>query len=102
MQDGTVVNLVLAKLRTSGFRPFLEAKDASRNIHRAYSIAYGQDLFGNWVVETTYGRIGGKGRTLVTIVNNEYEALKYVQKALKRKQYAPKRIGVGYEVRATS
>jgi predicted DNA-binding WGR domain protein len=78
---------------------YLEAKDASRNIHRAYAIAYGQDFFGNWVVETTYGRIGGKGRTLVTIVDNEDEALKYVQKALKRRQTAPKRIGVGYENR---
>jgi predicted DNA-binding WGR domain protein len=78
---------------------YLEAKDASRNIHRAYSIAYGQDLFGNWVVETTYGRIGAKGRTLVTIVNNEAEALNYVQKALKRRQSAPKRIGVAYKIR---
>jgi predicted DNA-binding WGR domain protein len=80
---------------------YLEAKDASRNIHRAYSIAYGQDLFGNWIVETTYGRIGGKGRTIVMVVDNEEEALQYVQKALKRRQSAPKRIGVGYEVRAT-
>jgi len=52
-------------------------------------------------VETTYGRIGGKGRTIVTVVNNEDEALNYVQKALKRRQTATKRIGVGYEVRAT-
>jgi len=52
-------------------------------------------------VETTYGRIGAKGRTIVTVVNNEEEALKHVQKALKRRQSAPKRIGVGYEVRAT-
>jgi len=78
---------------------YLEAKDTNRNIHRAYSIAYGQDLFGNWVVETTYGRIGGKGRTIVTLVNNEEEALKYVQKTLKRRQSAPKRIGVGYTAR---
>jgi predicted DNA-binding WGR domain protein len=78
---------------------YLEAKDTNRNIHRAYSIAYGQDLFGNWVVETTYGRIGGKGRTIVTLVNNEEEALKYVQKTLKRRQSAPKRIGVGYAAR---
>jgi len=78
---------------------YLEAKDASRNIHRAYSIAYGQDLFGNWVVETTYGRIGGKGRTIVTMVSNEDEALQYVQKALKRRQSAPKRIGVAYKIR---
>jgi predicted DNA-binding WGR domain protein len=80
---------------------YLEAKDASRNIYRAYSIAYGQDLFGNWIVETTYGRIGGKGRTLVTIVNNEDEALQYVQKALKRRQSSPKRIGVAYKIRTT-
>jgi len=46
---------------------YLEARDPTRNIHRAYSLAYGQDIFGNWVVETTYGRIGGKGRTLVTV-----------------------------------
>jgi predicted DNA-binding WGR domain protein len=78
---------------------YLEAKDANQNIHRAYSIAYGQDLFGNWVVETTYGRIGGKGRTIVTVVNNEDEALQYVQKALKRQQSAPKRIGVAYKIR---
>ncbi|EIC27851.1 WGR domain-containing protein [Methylomicrobium album] len=78
---------------------YLEARDPARNIHRAYSIAYGQDLFGNWIVETTYGRIGAKGRTIVTIVGNEDEALKYVQKSLKRRQTAPKRIGVGYENR---
>jgi len=78
---------------------YLEARDPERNIHRAYSIAYGQDLFGNWIVETTYGRIGGKGRTLVTVVDNEEEAPKYVQKSLKRRQSAPKRIGVAYKVR---
>jgi predicted DNA-binding WGR domain protein len=77
---------------------YLEANNANRNIH----LAYGQDLFGNWIVEMTYGRIGGKGRTIVTVVSNEDEALKQGQKALKRRQYAPKRIGVGYEVRATS
>jgi predicted DNA-binding WGR domain protein len=80
---------------------YLEARDPTHNVHRAYSIAYGQDLFGNWIVETTYGRIGAKGRTIVTVVNNEEEALEHVQKALKRRQSAPKRIGVGYEVRAT-
>ncbi|MGZ8157613.1 MAG: WGR domain-containing protein [Methylobacter sp.] len=80
---------------------YLEARDPTHNVHRAYSIAYGQDLFGNWIVETTYGRIGGKGRTLVTVVNNEDEALKYVQKSLKRRQSAPKRIGVAYKMRTT-
>jgi hypothetical protein len=52
-------------------------------------------------VETTYGRIGAKGRTIVTVVSNEDEALKYVQKSLKRRQSAPKRIGIAYKVRTT-
>jgi predicted DNA-binding WGR domain protein len=61
---------------------YLEARDPTHNVHRAYSIAYGQDLFGNWVVETTYGRIGAKGRTIVTVVNNEEEALNMCKKRL--------------------
>jgi hypothetical protein len=76
---------------------YLEARDPTHNVHRAYSIAYGQDLFGNWIVEITYGRIGA-GRT---IVDNEDEALNYVQKSLKCRQSAPKRIGVGYEDQTT-
>ncbi|WP_084675427.1 MULTISPECIES: WGR domain-containing protein [Methylomicrobium] len=80
---------------------YLKAQDPVRNIYRAYSIAYGQDLFGNSIVETTYGRIGGKGRTLISVVNNEDEALKYVQKSLKCRQSAPKRIGVAYKIRTT-
>lgn len=78
---------------------YLEARDPARNIYRAYSISYGQDLFGTWIVEVNYGRIGNKGRTIVTVVNNEEEALKQVEKSLKRRQSAPKRIGVTYNVR---
>jgi hypothetical protein len=44
-----------------------------------------------------FGRIGVKERTLVIVVNNEEETLKYVQKALEGRQSAPKRIGVVYE-----
>jgi len=77
---------------------YLEARDPARNIHRAYSLAYGQDLFGNWIVETTFGRIGGKGRTLVAVVENEDEALRYVRKSLKRRESAPKRLGIGYKI----
>jgi predicted DNA-binding WGR domain protein len=78
---------------------YLEAQDPTRNIYRAYSISYGQDLFGTWIVEVNYGRIGSKGRTIVTVVSNEEEALKQVKKFLKRRQSAPKRIGVAYKIR---
>jgi predicted DNA-binding WGR domain protein len=80
---------------------YLEAQDPVRNIYRAHSIAYGQNFFGNSIVEATYGRIGGKGQPLISVVNNEDEVLKYVQKSLKRRQSAPKRIGVAYKVRTT-
>lgn len=78
---------------------YLEARGPKRNIHRAYSIGYGQDLFGNWIVETTFGRIGGKGRTFVAVVENEDEALKHVKKSLKRRQSAPKMLGIDYKIK---
>jgi hypothetical protein len=78
---------------------YLEACDPERNIYLAYSIAYGQDLFGNWIVETTFGRIGGRVRTIVTVVKSEDEALQYMRKSLKRRESAPKRLGIGYNVK---
>jgi len=39
----------------------MEACDPTRNLWRSYHIAVGKDLFDDWVVELTYGRIGSKG-----------------------------------------
>ena len=47
------------------FTARLEARDAARNLWRAYTLEAGRDLFGAWVVEVSYGRIGRPGRTLV-------------------------------------
>jgi len=41
----------------------LEARAPERNIWRSYCIAAGQDIFGDWMVELTYGRICAKGYT---------------------------------------
>lgn len=76
---------------------YFEARDPARNIYRAYSIDYGQDLFGNWIVEITFGRIGSRGRTMITLVNDEEAALKQVQKFIHRRQYSIRKIGVPYE-----
>jgi len=80
----------------------LEACDPEKNHWRSYHIAAGQDLFGDWVVETTYGRIGAKGRTQTVLVADREEAKKYVQNCLKRRESAPKRIGTGYVVKKVS
>lgn len=77
---------------------YLEAQDPERNIYRAYSIDYGQDLFGNWIVEVTYGRIGSRGRTMIRVVHNEGEALRQVQKFIQRRQSSLKRIGISYKL----
>jgi predicted DNA-binding WGR domain protein len=84
------------------FSILLEACDPARNIHRAYHLAAGSDLFGHWVVEITYGRIGAKGRTKVVPVADEAEARSYVQTCLKRRESAPKRIGIGYKMIQTT
>ena len=80
----------------------LEACDPARNIWRSYLVAAGQDLFGNWIVELTYGRIGCKGRTKVVPVDDEEAARRYVRQCLKRRERAPKRIGVGYQIKDIS
>jgi predicted DNA-binding WGR domain protein len=76
---------------------YLQANDPNQNLHRFYRIEYGQDLFGQWIVEINYGRVGCKGRSLVTLFDSQNDALGYVKQALKRRQSSPNRIGVAYE-----
>jgi predicted DNA-binding WGR domain protein len=80
------------------FSILLEACDPERNIHRAYRLAAGQDLFGDWIVEITYGRIGAKGRTKIVQVADETAARRYVQTCLKKRKSAPNRIGIDYKM----
>jgi predicted DNA-binding WGR domain protein len=75
----------------------LLATDPSRNVHRSYHIVAGQDLFGNWIVETTYGRTGSKGRTMTFEVKDRDCARAYVRSCLMRRAGAKKRIGVPYK-----
>ena len=84
------------------FSILLEACDPERNRWRSYRIMAGQDLFGDWVVELTYGRIGSRGHTKTVAVDNEAAARRYVQTCLRKRETAPKRIGIDYKVRQTS
>ena len=76
---------------------YLQANDPEQNLHRFYRIEYGQDLFGQWIVEVNYGRVGCKGRSLITLFDSQMDAQSYVKQALKRRQSSPNRIGVAYE-----
>ncbi len=77
----------------------LEARAPERNIWRSYCIAAGQDIFGDWMVELTYGRIGAKGHTKTVMLPDEAETRRYVRHCLKRRKCAPKRLGVGYTIK---
>lgn len=81
------------------FRVRLEACDPERGCFRAYRIDAGTDLLGEWLVDVTYGRIGSRGRTVRYLPGDQAGARKLVRQCLQRRATAPKRIGVGYQVR---
>jgi predicted DNA-binding WGR domain protein len=77
----------------------LEAICAARRCFRAYEIAVGTDLFGTWIVEMSYGRIGTTGRSKIRSFPHVDDARAQVRSCLKRRATAPQRIGVGYQMR---
>jgi predicted DNA-binding WGR domain protein len=72
----------------------LEARDPARNRFRHYQLDVARDLFGAWLVEIKFGRIGAKGRKLVSALDDEHAARRMVCERLKRRAGAPKRIEV--------
>jgi hypothetical protein len=77
----------------------LEARDPARDCFRSYRLDAGTDLFGTWLVDATYGRIGTPGRTVRHVACDEAEARRIVRHCLKRRATAPKRIGIPYQLR---
>lgn len=80
----------------SVFSIHLEACDPARNQFRAYQLNVIRDLFGAWLVEVRFGRIGARGRTLRFIVDDEPAARRMVRERMQRRNGAPGRIGVPY------
>lgn len=78
------------------FSAVLEARDPARGRMRSYRVEAGTDLFGEWLVEVTYGRIGAGGRSIRYPARDEAEARKLVGRALRRRGSARRRIGVSY------
>ena len=80
------------------FRITLEARNPARGCLRHYRVEAGTDLFGNWLVEISYGRIGTVGRSRSFVVRDEAQARRLAQSILKRRATAPRRIGVAYRI----
>lgn len=81
------------------FMATLEARDQGLGRFRSYRIEAGTDLFGDWLVEVTYGRIGAPGRCIRHAARDESEACKLVRRHLRRRATSKKRIGVSYRLR---
>ena len=77
----------------------LEARAPALRCHRAYEITVGRDLFGIWVAEMTYGRIGAVGRTKTRSLTRIEEAAAAVDASLRRRATLPYRLGVAYRLR---
>jgi hypothetical protein len=83
----------------NAFTALLEARDPSLGRFRAYLLEARTDLFGAWLVDVTYGRIGTRGRRIRYVVKDESEARKLVRENLRRRATAERRIGVAYQFR---
>ncbi len=78
----------------------LEARAPALRCHRAYEITVGRDLFGIWVAEMTYGRIGAVGRTKTRSFTRIEDAAAAVDASLRRRATLPHRLGVAYRLRS--
>jgi hypothetical protein len=76
----------------------LEARNPERHHYRSYTVSAGRDLFGTWLVQVRYGRIGCAGTVVSYAADTEETARKLVRQCLARRRSAPKRIGVPYEI----
>lgn len=74
----------------------LEAKDQERNIARRYEIYQSMDLFGVPTVDVSWGRIGTKGQHHRLSFPDPRAASQFVNRLLRRRGSAHKRIGVSY------
>ncbi len=80
----------------------LEARNPEKGYFRSYAIDAGQDLFGQWCIEVSFGRIGRRGRSVSYAAADDETAAGIIRHCLKRRASAPKRIGVPYKVRELS
>lgn len=74
----------------------LRAIDSERNIARSYAIELSPDLFGSFIVETRWGRIGGRGQSRRVSFDQIEQARRHIAAALQRRATAKKRLGVEY------
>jgi predicted DNA-binding WGR domain protein len=79
-------------------RIIMESRDPSRNQARSYTIEAGADLFGDFVVSTTFGRIGSKGQTRRLAFASPEAAIPTLRKILSQRLKISHRRTVPYAI----
>lgn len=82
----------------NAFSVSLQAVNPALGRFRAYRLEAGIDLFGVWLVDATYGRIGTRGHRCRYVADDEAGARKIIRQNLRRRATAKQRSGVSYHV----
>ena len=75
----------------------LQAIDLARNIARDYHIEASIDLFGHWIIDLHWGRIGTRGQNRRVSFSEPQASVVFVRAALRRRSSSKRRIGVAYQ-----
>lgn len=79
-----------------------EAHSGEANHHRRYEVRVGRDLFDDWTVVISYGRVGQGGQQR-RYGSPDRDALRaIVRDRLRRRLSAPRRIGCAYRLTTLS
>jgi predicted DNA-binding WGR domain protein len=81
-----------------GWKIHLHAKNPAQNICRWYSIHVDKNLFGEWCLYLSYGRIGHQGQLKRSFWSDVALLLRQLKTILRKRLNATKRIGCNYEI----
>jgi predicted DNA-binding WGR domain protein len=82
----------------SAFHILMESRDPNRNQARSYTLEAGYDLFGDFMVSTSFGRIGSKGQTRRLAFTSPEDAMPTIRKILSQRLKTSPRRTVPYTV----
>lgn len=77
-------------------RLHLRAINPERNVAREYILDVQPDLFGHWIIELHWGRIGTRGQCRTLSFEHTDAASLFVRHNLTRRRGAHRRIGTAY------
>lgn len=76
----------------------LQAEHPQKNIYRWYTIRVDKNLFGEWCLCLSYGRIGQRGQLKQSFRNDLTLLIRQLKSILRKRLNAANRIGCNYEI----